>query len=196
MVKETNVRDLTKEDDQQILQWLTNPSTLDKGFRCLVEKYQEKLYWQIRRMVLNHDDADDVLQNTFIKIFRNINSFEGKSSLYTWLYRIAGNESLSFLEKQKRQFAESLDDMASHPAILRLQADPYYEGDDVNIILQEAIVSLPEKQRQVFNLRYYDEMPYREMSEVLDTSEGALKSSFHHAVKKIQEYVKSKRKDE
>ncbi|MBK9270197.1 MAG: RNA polymerase sigma factor [Saprospiraceae bacterium] len=186
---------MTTEEDRQILEWLSDPNTLNKGFRVLVEKYQEKLYWQIRRMVLNHEDADDVLQNTFIKIFRNIGSFEGKSSLYTWMYRIAGNESLSFLEKQKRQFAESLDELATHPAILRLQADPYYVGDETNQILQRAILTLPEKQRQVFHLRYYDEMPYKEMSELLETSEGALKSSFHHAVKKIQEYVQSSQKN-
>lgn len=195
MVKETNKNQVTTEEDRQILEWLSDPNTLNKGFRVLVEKYQEKLYWQIRRMVLNHEDADDVLQNTFIKIFRNIGSFEGKSSLYTWMYRIAGNESLSFLEKQKRQFAESLDELATHPAILRLQADPYYVGDETNQILQRAILTLPEKQRQVFHLRYYDEMPYKEMSELLETSEGALKSSFHHAVKKIQEYVQSSQKN-
>lgn len=181
--------------DDEILELLRNSSSLERGFKALVEKYQEKLYWQIRRMVLHHEDADDVLQNTFIKVFRSIQGFEGKSSLYTWLYRIAGNESLTFLEKQKKSQTDSLDDLTHHPAILRLKSDSYYEGDEAGLLLQEAIVSLPEKQRQVFHLRYYDEMSYKDMSETLETSEGALKASFHHAVKKIQEYVKSKRID-
>lgn len=191
----TNQKSLKNLSDDEILELLRNSSSLERGFKALVEKYQEKLYWQIRRMVLHHEDADDVLQNTFIKVFRSIQGFEGKSSLYTWLYRIAGNESLTFLEKQKKSQTDSLDDLTHHPAILRLKSDSYYEGDEAGLLLQEAIVSLPEKQRQVFHLRYYDEMSYKDMSETLETSEGALKASFHHAVKKIQEYVKSKRID-
>jgi len=186
---------LVSADDKQILDWILDPAHTDKGFRSLVEKYQEKLYWHIRRLVLNHEDADDVLQNTFIKVYRNIAGFEGKSSLYTWLYRIAGNESLSFLDQQKRRYAESLDDLSQHPAILRLKSDPWYDGEEAGILLQEAILSLPERQRQVFQLRYHDEMSYKDMSEILETSEGALKASFHHAVKKIQEYVRTRQKD-
>lgn len=161
----------------------------DKGFRLLMEKYQQRLYWQIRRMVYDHEDANDVLQNCFIKIFRSIHAFEGKSKLYTWLYRIATNEAITFINKKKQKQAASLDD-GEQGLSNRLQADQYFEGDEVQLRLQEAIARLPEKQRLVFNLRYFDEMNYADMSEMLGTSEGALKASFHHAVKKIENYVK------
>ncbi len=161
----------------------------DKGFRLLMEKYQERLYWQIRRMVYDHEDANDVLQNCFIKVFRSIHGFEGKSKLYTWLYRIATNEAITFINKKKQKMTAPFDS-ADQNLSNRLQADPYFEGDEVQIRLQEAIAQLPEKQRLVFNLRYFDEMSYADMSQALGTSEGALKASFHHAVKKIECYVK------
>jgi len=162
----------------------------ERGFRLLMEKYQERLYWQIRRLVYHHNDADDVLQNCFIKVFRSLHTFEGKSKLYTWLYRIAVNEALTFLKKKKQKYATSLDNAEAgfqHP----LQADPYFDGDEAQRWLLEVVARLPEKQRLVFNLRYYDEMSYADMSEVLGTSEGALKASFHHAVKKIERYAAS-----
>ncbi|MBK8924002.1 MAG: RNA polymerase sigma factor [Saprospirales bacterium] len=151
--------------------------------------YKERLYWHIRRMVLVHEDADDVLQNTFIKIYRGILQFEGKSKLYTWLYRIATNEAITFLQNRSRHGTNSIDD-ASGLLSSRLRADEWFDGDVLQRQLQGAIAQLPEKQRVVFNLRYYEEMPYEEMSNVLDTSVGALKASFHHAVKKIETYFR------
>jgi len=149
--------------------------------------YQEKLYWHIRRLTHVHEDADDVLQNTLIKVIRSIDRFEGKAKLYTWLYRIATNESLTFLKRRKSRSSTG-DDMGLAE---RLAADPYWDGDKAELVLQEALTILPEKQKAVFLLRYYEEMPYREMSEVLQTSEGSLKASYHHAAKKIEAFVKS-----
>ena len=171
--------------DEQIMELLRSDRTFERGFRLLMTQYKERLYWHIRRLVLVHEDADDVLQNTFIKIYRGILQFEGKSKLYTWLYRIATNESISYLQSKARHASASLDDSA---ALLgnRLQADEWFDGDEVQVKLQKAIAQLPDKQRIVFNLRYYDEMPYEEMSAMLDTSVGALKASFHHAVKKVE----------
>lgn len=182
---------LKNTDDRIILEWIAGELTLEKGFRALVEKYQQKLYWHIRRMVLVHEDADDVLQNTFVKVYKSIHQFEGKSSLFTWLYRIATNECLSFLDKNKRYQYDGVDEQSENPAIAQLAADPYFEGNEIQMRLQEALVRLPDKQKQVFLLRYHDEMSYKEMSEILNTSEGALKASYHHAVKKIEEYFKS-----
>jgi RNA polymerase sigma-70 factor (ECF subfamily) len=179
-------------DDQTILEWIGKAETLEKGFRALVEKYQQKLYWHVRRMVLSHDDADDVLQNTFIKVYRSIDQFEQKSSLYTWLYRIATNESLTFLDKNKKFQYDFVEEQDEHPAISQLKADPYFDGNEIQLRLQEALTRLPEKQKQVFLLRYHDEMSYKDMSDVLQTSEGALKASYHHAVKKIEDYFKQK----
>ena len=150
--------------------------------------YQERLYWHIRRMVHGHDDANDVLQNCLVKVFRNIGKFEQKSQLYTWLYRIATNEAITFLRKQKKG-ALSLDDEEMHAAN-QLAADSFFDGSKAQRLLQEAIQLLPEKQKQVFNLRYFEEMPYQEMSELLETSPGALKASYHHAVKKIEDYLR------
>lgn len=174
--------------DEQILALLKNGRSLEKGFRMLVELYQKKLYWQIRRMVLDHEDANDVLQNVFIKVYRNISSFQERSGLSTWLYRIALNETLTYLKSKKRKTTITFDttDIAA-----QLHADPYFDGDEAQIRLQEAIAELPEKQRAVFNLRYFDEMPYEEMSKVMGTSVGALKASYHHAVKKIESFIKA-----
>ncbi|NOT36370.1 MAG: RNA polymerase sigma factor [Saprospiraceae bacterium] len=179
-------------EDQVILSWMNDERTIEKGLKALMQKYQEKLYWHIRRMVLNHDDADDVLQNTFIKVYKSIGQFEQKSSLYTWLYRIATNETLTFLEKSKKWKVDSVDESNEHPAITNLRSDEYFDGDELTLNLEAAILTLPAKQRQVFKLRYYDEMSYHDMSDVLETSEGALKASYHHAVKKIEEYIKAK----
>ena len=151
----------------------------------LMAQYRERLYWHIRRMVQVHEDANDVLQNTFIKVYRGVLQFEGKSKLYTWLYRIATNEALTHLQSQARHQSTSLDDSEGFLAN-RLKADEWFDGDAVQVKLQVAIAQLPDKQKQVFNLRYYQEMPYEEMSQLLNTSVGALKASFHHAVKKIE----------
>lgn len=171
--------------DEQIMELLRSGQGFERGFRLLVAQYRERLYWHIRRLVLVHDDADDVLQNTFIKVYKGILQFEGKSKLYTWLYRIATNEALSFLQSQSRHSSQSIDESNSL-WINRLQADEWFNGDEVQAQLQVAIAQLPDKQKQVFHLRYYDEMPYEEMSQLLNTSVGALKASFHHAVKKIE----------
>lgn len=177
--------------DEQILGLLQGGSSLDveRGLRLMMDKYQERLYWSIRKMVYNHEDANDVLQNCFIKAYRNIKGFEGKSKLYTWLYRIGMNESITFLNKKKRQATSSLDDEENTVAN-SLTSDEYFDGNKAQQKLREAIEGLPEKQMTVFKLRYYEEMPYEEMSDLLGTSVGGLKASYHHAVKKIEEQLK------
>ena len=176
-------------NDHQILDSLKDPSTKEIAFKHLISKYKERLYWHIRKMVLNHDDADDVLQNTFIKIWNGLDSFRAESSLFTWLYRIATNESITFLNQQKRKSMTSLRDENEY-LIENLESDTYFDGDEYQLILQKAIAKLPDKQRLVFNMKYFDEIKYEEMSEILETSVGALKASYHHAVKKIEEYLK------
>lgn len=178
--------------DEYILEKIKNPSTIDMGFELLVSKYQEKLYWHIRRMVEFHDDANDVIQNTFIKVYKSISKFEGNSQLYTWMYRIATNESINYLNKRKRKSTDSLDNELANLGNT-LKADDFFDGDEAQIILTQAIYSLPDKQKIVFNLRYYDNMSYAEMMEVTGTSEGALKASYHHAVKKIEQFIKNKK---
>ena len=154
-----------------------------------METYQERLYWTIRRLVPDHEDANDVLQNCFVKVYRSILAFEGKSKLYTWLYRIATNEAITFLNQKKQRRTAALDEGGASLANC-LRADRYFDGDKAQHCLMEAVALLPEKQRLVFNLRYFDEMSYADMSEVLGTSEGALKASFHHAVKKVESHLK------
>jgi len=176
--------------DERILVLLQEEHNYERGFHLLMGKYQERLYWHVRRMVTEHEDANDVIQNSFVKVYRSIHSFQGKSKLYTWLYRIATNEAITFLNKRKRNATTSMDDEENN-LTNRLQADGYFDGDEAQIRLQQALTRLPKKQRLVFNLRYFDEMSYNEMSEVLDTSVGALKASFHHAVKKVEKFVRS-----
>lgn len=178
------------QDDKDLLALYRQPATREQGFTNIIRKYQERLYWHIRRLVVDHEDANDVLQNVFIKVWKNLEGFREDAQLYTWLYKIATNECLSFLEQQKRKAAVSLSDIESGLSN-KLKADTQFDANKLEWKLQKAILSLPEKQRVVFNLRYYDEMPYEEMSRVLDTSEGALKASYHHAVKKIEEYIKN-----
>ncbi len=161
---------------------------LELKFQHLVEKYQERLYWHIRKIVLDHNDADDVLQNTFIKVWKNLDKFREESGLYTWLYRIATNESLTFLNSKKRKSLVPLNDVSEF-LLDNLEADPYFEGNEIQKKLQKAIITLPEKQRLVFNMKYFDEMKYQDMSEILETSVGALKASYHHAVRKIEDYL-------
>ncbi len=161
---------------------------LNKGFRLVVEKYSSRLYWHIRRLVILHEDANDVLQNTFINAWRSIGDFKNKSSLYTWLYTIATNEAIALINKRKSNAAVSLDDLGSHFAN-SLEGNTWFDGDEAQVKLQNAILQLPKKQRIVFNLKYFDKMTYNEMSKVLKTSEGALKASYHHAVKKIEKII-------
>ena len=175
-------------EDAELLLLYRQPESREKAFTGIVKKYQERLYWHIRRMVVSHDDTDDVLQNVFIKVWNGLDNFREDSRLYTWLYRIATNECLSFLEQQKRKSVVSLDSMGEALQD-KLRSDTHFDASKLEWKLQLAIQQLPEKQRLVFNLRYYDEMPYEEMSRVLDTSEGALKASYHHAAKKIEEYI-------
>ncbi|MGI8581435.1 MAG: RNA polymerase sigma factor [Chitinophagaceae bacterium] len=178
----------TAQDDKELLYGFKNADTKESAFTAILKKYQEKLYWHIRRMVIDHDDANDVLQNMFIKVWKGLENFREDSQLYTWLYRIATNECLTFLEQQKRRNSVSLNDVENGLAN-KLKADTNFDANRLEWKLQLGIQQLPEKQRIVFNLRYYDEMPYEEMSRVLETSEGALKASYHHAAKKIEEFI-------
>ena len=174
--------------DKELLAMLKEPRTQREGFSALVSQYSESLYWKIRRIVLDHDDANDVLQNSFVKAWTNLDSFQGKSSISTWLYRIAINEALDFLRKKKATTANVSAD--EEPAVAaRLMGDTYFDGDQAQALLQEAVARLPEVQRTVFTLKYFDDMKYSEISKVLNTSEGALKASYHLAVKKISEYL-------
>ena len=175
--------------DRELVEMLREPRTRREGFAVLVKQYSEKLYWKVRRIVLSHEDANDVLQNVFIKVWNNLQNFQGKSSLSTWLYRIAINESLDFLRKQKMADMVSSDEDLSVSS--RLMSDEYFDGDEIQARLQEAVARLPEVQRMVFNLKYFEEMKYSEISQILNTSEGALKASYHLAVKKITEYLHS-----
>ena len=175
-------------DEKALIKQLGDPSTKESAFTRLVREYQEPLYWQIRRMVLIHDDADDVLQNTFIKAWSAIDSFRGESRLQTWLFRIAINESLNHLSKKKQVLC--LDQEEGSIADT-LASDSYFDGDEVQRQFQEAIGTLPEKQKLVFNLKYFDEMKYEDMSDLLGTSIGALKASYHHAVKKISAFFEN-----
>jgi len=177
-------------EDRDLLQQFRQSETKERAFTAIIKKYQEKLYWHVRRMVIDHDDANDVLQNVFIKVWNGLENFREDSQLYTWLYRVATNESLTFIDQQKKKGAISLNDIESGLAN-KVAADKNFDANRLEWKLQLAIQQLPEKQKLVFNLRYYDEMPYEEMSRILDTSEGALKASYHHAVKKIEEFIKN-----
>jgi RNA polymerase sigma-70 factor (ECF subfamily) len=177
-------------DDLEIIAGLKQENQKDLAFNMLVDKYKERLYWHIRKIVLNHEDADDVLQNTFVKVWRSIDKFREESSLYTWLYRIATNESLTFINANKRRNLMPLNETSDF-MVKNLTSDPYFEGDQLQLKLQQAIIRLPEKQRIVFNMKYFDEMKYEDMSQILDTSVGALKASYHHAAKKIEDFFKN-----
>ncbi len=179
---------MIQTDDLVILTMFRIPESREKAFALIIRKYQEKLYWHVRRMVVEHEDANDVLQNVFIKVWRSLDKFREDSQLYTWLYKIASNESLTFLDQKKKRQVISID---GHRVDLtdRIMADKDFDVNKAEWKLQLAIQQLPEKQRIVFNLRYYEEMPYATMSEVLETTEGALKASYHHAVKKIEAFI-------
>ena len=177
-------------DEQVLIDELLNPKTQRQAFEKLVQVYSERLYWIIRRLVLTHDNANDVLQNTFIKAWSGLNAFRGDAKLLTWLSRIAVNESIDFLRKEQKTQVVSTDEEMGVGALL--MADTYFDGNQVQALLQEAIAQLPDVQRTVFTLRYYEEMKYSEMSKLLDTSEGSLKASYHIAVKKISEFFHSR----
>jgi RNA polymerase sigma factor (sigma-70 family) len=179
---------MSEDTENKILTLLSTNDGYERGFSLLVKTYQERLYWHIRGMVGQHDDADEVLQKTFIKVFKGIAGFQRNSKLYTWLYRIASNESLSFLAKKQKNRLESIDDNESSDAY-KLSADTYIDNSETDKLLGEAIATLPEKQRQVFLLRYYDEMSYQDIAEISGTSVGALKASYHHAANKIEHYI-------
>ncbi|MFC3881698.1 RNA polymerase sigma factor [Algoriphagus namhaensis] len=179
---------MTKFGDQEILNLINHPSTREKGFRQLIVTHQERVYHLIRRMVIIHEDADDLTQNTFIKAFKYIHKFEGQSSLFTWLYRIATNEALSFLEKKKKRFFLPIDDYNETLANY-LDHGIQFTGDEIQQKLQKALLTLPDKQRLVFHLKYQEDLSYQEISEITKTSVGSLKASYHHAVKKIEQYL-------
>lgn len=175
-------------EDKELLEQFRNAELKEKAFTSIMKKYQEKIYWHIRRMLVGHDDTNDVLQNVFIKVWKGLENFREDSQLYTWLYRIATNESLTFLEQQRKRSAVSFEDVQSGLAN-KVIAEKGFDASRLEWKLQVAIQQLPDKQKAVFTLRYFDEMPYEEMSRVLQTSEGALKASYHHAAKKVEDYI-------
>jgi RNA polymerase sigma-70 factor, ECF subfamily len=181
---------MTEFTDKELLSIFNDENRQHYGFNLIVKKYSERLYWHIRKLVIDHDDTDDILQNTFIKAWNALGDFRQESQLYTWLYRIATNESLTFLNSKRRKFFLPLIDV-EHKLANSLEADEYFSGDELQKKLQKAVLTLPEKQRVVFNLKYYEEMKYEEMEEILQTSVGALKASYHHAVKKIEKYMEA-----
>lgn len=178
-------------DEILLIAQLKNARTKEKAFRELIKLYKERLYWHIRKIVISHDDADDVLQNTFIKIFKNIDKFNQDSKIYSWMYRIATNEAITFINKRAKQRNLDVTDYQKEVAST-LADDNFFSGDEMQLILQKAIATLPQKQQLVFNMKYFDELKYNEISEILETSVGALKASYFHAVKKIKQYIKNK----
>lgn len=177
-----------QSNDTEIIRLLSED--INKGFRMLVDKYSQRLYWHIRRLVILHEDADDALQNTLINVWKNAADFRGDSSLYTWLYKIATNEALSLINKRKKTAFSSIEDLESLFAAAP-EGSTWFDGDEAQVKLQNAILQLPEKQRIVFNMKYYDDLTYEDMSKILNTSAGALKASYHHAVKKIEKFLLS-----
>ncbi|WP_425387465.1 RNA polymerase sigma factor [Aquimarina latercula] len=176
--------------EEDLLIALQTDKDINNAFTKLVSMYKQRLYWHIRNMVKNHDDTDDILQNVFIKVYKNISKFKGDSKLYSWMYRIATNESITFLNQKAKKYNISNEELQKQ-LIENLEADVYFEGDEIQLKLQKAIALLPQKQQQVFNMKYFQELKYKEISEILETSEGALKASYHLASKKIEEYLKT-----
>ena len=175
-------------EDTELIERLRQPATCRQAFNEVMRLYSEPLYWQVRRMVEDHDDANDILQNTFLKAWQSVEGFRGDAKLSTWLYKIALNEAITFLARERKRLSLSLDDEESHLVNL-IESDEYVDGDELALKLRKVVASLPEKQRLVFNMKYYDEMKYEQMSEILGTSVGALKASYHLAVKKIEQYI-------
>ena len=177
-------------DEITLVEQLKDVQTKEQAFRVLIKEYKERLYWHIRKIVISHDDADDVLQNTFIKIFRGIDNFKQDSKLYSWMYRIATNESITFINKRARERNTDISEI-KQDLVTSLTSDEWFTGDEIQLILQKAVATLPEKQQLVFNMKYFDNMKYDEISKILETSVGGLKASYFHAVKKIEKYIKS-----
>ena len=175
-------------EDKELLSKIRNPETRNYGFNLLVREYQKRVYWHVRKMVIDHDDADDLTQEVFIKIHRHIDGFREDAQLFTWIYRIATNECLSFLQRKKRRFFLPIGDLEGE-LTTKLQSSAALSGDEIQFKLQKALLKLPDKQRMVFNMKYFDDLPYEQISEITDTSVGALKASYHHAVKKIEDFL-------
>lgn len=175
-------------EDTELLLKIRNPETRNYGFNMLVRAYQQRIYWHVRKMVIDHDDADDLTQEVFIKIHRYIDTFREDSQLFTWIYRIATNECLSFLNKKKRRFFLPIGDVTAELSG-KLDSAAHISGDEIQLKLQKALLKLPEKQQLVFNMKYFDDLPYEDISKITETSVGALKASYHHAVKKIEDFL-------
>jgi len=175
-------------EEEVLIERLKDPLTREASYRLLISTHKQRLYWHIRKIVLNHENADDVLQNTFIKVFRHIDGFKGESKLYSWMFRIATNESISFLKKEAKHLRVDMKTLQEQ-RVDNLKADVYFDGDEIQLKLQKAIIRLPQKQQLVFNMKYFDDLKYEEISEILDTSVGALKASYHHARKKIELFL-------
>ncbi|HEY5688219.1 MAG TPA: RNA polymerase sigma factor [Yeosuana sp.] len=174
--------------EAELVEKLKSDTNIDSAFKELVSLYKERLYWHIRNIVKSHDDADDVLQNTFIKVYKNIGSFKGESKLFSWMYRIATNEAITFINKNAKRLQITSEETQTI-AINNLASDVYFEGEAIQLKLQKALATLPQKQQLVFNMKYFEDLKFKEMSDILETSEGALKASYHIAVKKIQDYL-------
>ena len=179
-------------DEVILVEQLQNVQTKEQAFRVLITEYKERLYWHIRKIVISHDDADDVLQNTFIKVFKGIDNFKQESQLFSWMYRIATNESITFINKRAKERNTDISEI-KQGLVTSLQSDEWFTGDEIQLILQEAVATLPEKQQLVFNMKYFDNMKYDEISDILETSVGGLKASYFHAVKKIENYIKTRK---
>lgn len=173
-----------------IIEKIKNEETRNYGFNLLVREYQERIYWHVRKMVVDHDDADDLVQEIFVKVWKNLKSFREDAKLFTWIYRIATNECLTFLKKKKKRFFVPINDVQGELSEM-LDKEPGISGDEVQMKLQKALLRLPDKQRMVFNMKYFDDLKFKEIAEITNTSEGALKASYHHAVKKIEEFIKT-----
>ena len=176
-------------DETVLIEQLINVQTKEKAFKELISLYKERLYWHVRKIVISHDDADDVLQNTFIKIYKNIGKFKQESKLFSWMYRIATNEAITFINKRNKERKVDISEVQEH-LVSTLESDIHFSGEEIQKILQEAVASLPQKQQLVFNMKYFDNIKYTQISEILGTSVGALKASYFHAVKKIESYIK------
>lgn len=180
---------MSQTTDREILELVKKPATIDQGFRLLVKEHQQHIYWQIRKILLNHEDSDDVLQNVFIKIFKGLPNFKGESKLSTWMFRIAYNESMTFLKRKSKIVQINSTEMQDY-LVQQLEADVYFTGDEIQMQLQKALARLPDRQREIFNMRYYDEIKFKDIASILELTEGAVKSSYHIAAKKIESYLK------
>lgn len=177
------------DKEYEILELINAPQTIEAGYRMLLKEYQQQLYWQIRKLVIDHDDAHDVLQNVFVKVFKGIKNFKGDSKLSSWLYRIAYNESMTFLTKKGKQLQVNDTELQAH-LVDQLEADVYFTGDEIQLALQKALAQLPKRQSEIFKMRYYDEVKFKDIADLLELSEGAVKSSYHIAAKKIEQFIK------